>query len=85
MCVITTRAPGQQTAFDEGPFRDPLLRILTEGSRAGTLRKVQPEWVAETILCAVEGFHQVLVDDPEVDADAFADSLVALFTEGLRA
>lgn len=79
------KRPGAAAAFDEAPLRDPLVRILTQGRRAGTLRKNRPEWTVETILCAVEGFHQVLADDPAVDAEAFSASLVDLFTDGLRA
>ncbi|WP_419994828.1 TetR/AcrR family transcriptional regulator [Streptomyces boninensis] len=77
------KRPGEPAAFDEAPLREPLLRVLREGRTTGVLRPVQEEWVAGTILCAVEGYQQALTDDPELDAAAFAGTLIDLFERGL--
>jgi TetR/AcrR family transcriptional regulator, fatty acid metabolism regulator protein len=77
------KRPGAQSAFDEAPLRQPLLRILRDGQALGVLRPVHGEWVAQTILCAVEGYQQALQNDPDLDAEAFAETLVDLFERGL--
>ncbi|WP_420111512.1 TetR/AcrR family transcriptional regulator [Pseudactinotalea sp.] len=77
------RRPGAQLAFDEAPLAEPLRAVLRDGQAAGVLRPLNEEWVAQTVLCAVKGYQQALHDDPDVDADAFAQTLVAVFAEGL--
>jgi TetR/AcrR family transcriptional regulator, fatty acid metabolism regulator protein len=79
------KRPGEPAAFDETLLRDPLLRVLHEGQAAGVLRPVRSEWTAHLVLCAVEGYQQALQDDPGLDADAFAATLVDLFERGLVA
>lgn len=77
------KRPGGQTAFDELPLLEPLRGVLRDGQGAGVLRPMHEEWVAQTILCAVKGYQQALYDDPGLDADAFARTLVELFARGL--
>ncbi|MCP2262747.1 TetR/AcrR family transcriptional regulator [Promicromonospora thailandica] len=79
------KRPGQPAAFDEGLLLEPLLRVLRAGRETGAFRPVRVEWVAQSILCAVEGFQQAFHDDPELDADAFADMLADLFERGIAA
>jgi hypothetical protein len=62
-----------------------LLRVLRAGQKAGALRRLPEEWTAHLVLCAAEGYQQALQDDPELDADEFAATLVDLFERGLLA
>jgi AcrR family transcriptional regulator len=77
------KRPGAPSAFDEAPLREPLLRILRDGRDLGVLRPVPERWVAQSILCAVEGYQEAMQDDPELDGEAFAAMLVDLFERGL--
>lgn len=79
------KRPGEPAAFDEALLRAPLLRVLRAGQRSGALRRLPDEWTAHLILCAAEGYQQALQDDPELDADVFAATLVDLFERGLLA
>jgi TetR/AcrR family fatty acid metabolism transcriptional regulator len=79
------KRPGDQVAFDEASLTAPLRRVLRNGQAAGVLRSTHEEWAAQTILCAVKGYQQALHDDPDLDADAFAETLVDLFARGLIA
>lgn len=78
------KAPGRDQAFDEEPLVAPLLRVLDDGVASGVLRDVRAGWVAHTILCAVEGFHEVIAANPDLTADAYAAELIALFVGGLE-
>jgi AcrR family transcriptional regulator len=79
------KRPGEQVAFDEAPLREPLLRVLRDGQASGVLRPLREDWVAHTILCAVEGYQQALLQDPDLDSDEYARTLVEVFGRGLLA
>jgi len=78
------RRPDGRAAFEEDVLRAPLVGILADGQRTGAFRPVPADWVAQTILCAVEGFQEALRQDPEIEAEVFARALVDLFDRGLR-
>ncbi len=78
------RRPASTCAFDESSLIDPLRRALREGRGAGAWRPLHQEWVAQAVFCAGKGYPQARYDDPDLDADAFARTLVDLFTDGLR-
>lgn len=79
------KRPGEQFAFDEAPLTEPLRSVLRDGQAAGVLRSMHEDRVVQTVLCAVKGYQQALHDDPDLDADAFAETLIDLFARGLIA
>ncbi|GAB2600330.1 TetR/AcrR family transcriptional regulator [Pseudactinotalea suaedae] len=81
--AVDWRRPGAAAAFDERPLMQPLLGVLHAGQASGVLRSLHPGWVAQTVLCAVESFPQALHEDPELDPQTFAETLVELFGRGL--
>jgi TetR/AcrR family transcriptional regulator, fatty acid metabolism regulator protein len=79
------KAPGLTVAFDEGPLREPLQGVLSEGVATGVFRDLDPEWTSRTVLHAVEGFHEVVPSSSEDDADRYAAHVTALVAHGIRA
>lgn len=61
----------------------PLERILTDGQRTGAFRRVDPMVAAALVQRSIDGLPLALVQDPDLDLDAYAESLLTLIENGL--
>ncbi|MCX5206642.1 TetR/AcrR family transcriptional regulator [Streptomyces sp. NBC_00237] len=73
------KAPGRTDAFDARALAGPVEEILRRGVADGEFRELNPAWVAQSVQCSVEGFHELFRADPEVDTDAFVGELQELY------
>jgi AcrR family transcriptional regulator len=71
----------EQARASVGPVED----ILRRGQRSGEFRDFDPAVVASVIQRSVESLPFLLEGDPDLDTDAYARELVALFHRGTAA
>jgi hypothetical protein len=63
----------------------PLERILADGRRTGAFRPVDTKVAASLIQRSIDGLPLALDQDPDLDLDAYAESLLTLIEDGLIA
>ncbi|MFF0742759.1 TetR/AcrR family transcriptional regulator [Streptomyces sp. NPDC004111] len=73
------KAPGRTDAFDTRVLAGPVEEILRRGTASGEFRQLNAVWVAQSVQCSVEGFHEVFRADPDVDTEAFVAELQTLY------
>lgn len=61
----------------------PLEQILTDGKRSGAFRQIDTNVAAALIQRSIDGIPLALDQDPGLDLDAYADSLLTLIEKGL--
>ncbi|WP_212819257.1 TetR/AcrR family transcriptional regulator [Polymorphospora rubra] len=76
------KAPGRAFAFDDEPLVAPVRGVLDDGQRGGAFRDLDSSVVAQSIVCAVEGFHELFTADPDIDTTAFIRELQVLYRRG---
>ncbi|MEV0607916.1 TetR/AcrR family transcriptional regulator [Polymorphospora rubra] len=76
------KAPGREFAFDDEPLVAPVREVLDDGQRGGAFRDLDSSVVAQSIVCAVEGFHELRTADPDIDTTAFIRELQVLYRRG---
>lgn len=78
------KAPGRTDAFDARALAGPVEEILRHGVESGAFRPLNAAWVAQSVQCSVEGFHELFCADPDIDADAFVAELQTLYRRAVE-
>ena len=77
-----TQRFGMQT---HEPEFEVVSQIFREGQARGEFREFDPRVMAITLRQALDGLATLVATDPDLDVDAYADELVALFDRATRA